>query len=136
MITGGIIGGAFFTIYPLTSLSFYPAAHLISVQSFLFHGLMLYGGLFLLINCKIPLRIKDLGYYAAAVSSVSVIALIINLCLGTNLMFLSQNYPGTFIEPMYNALPLPLFTLLSAAVQATMPFLLVFGVYKAVKWRK
>lgn len=134
MMTGGVIGGIFFIAYPLSSLSFYPAAHLISLQSFVFHGIMLYVGLLMLMSGYRKLRARDIGFYAIAVFAVSVVALIFNLSLGTNFMFISQNYPGTFIEPIYNALPLPIFTVLAVAAQATLPFLLCFGIYKlAVK---
>lgn len=132
MMTGGMVGGIFFIVYPLTSLSFYPALHFISVQSFIYHGIMIFGSIFLLTRLEDRLRLSDIFYYMALVLAVSAVALCINLALGSNLMFLSQNYPGTFIEPIYNALPTPIFTLLAAAVQATLPFLLIFAIYKAV----
>ena len=132
MMTGGIIGGLFFIIYPLTSLSIYPAFHFISLQSFLYHGIMLFAGLFMLIVAKKSIKLKDIIYHCAIVLSVSAIALLFNILLDTNLMFISQNYPGTFIEPIYNALPTPIFTVLSATAQATVPFLAVYAIVEAV----
>lgn len=136
MMTGGIIGGVFFTVYPLTSLSIYPAFHLITLQSYIFHGLMTFIGFLMLIRGYRILRFRDLVYHVIAVGSVSAVGLVFNLTIGTNMMFLSQNYPGTFIEPIYNALPRPLFTLLAMAIQATGPFCFVFGIYKLFTRKK
>lgn len=130
MMTGGIVGGIFFIAYPLSSLSFYPAFHLVSLQSFVFHGIMIFVGLLMLVCGYRRLSIRDLWRYAVAVVTVSTVAFIVNLNLGTNFMFISQNYPGTFIEPVYNALPFPFFTILATAVQATLPFLLCIGIYE------
>ena len=132
MMTGGIIGSILFMIYPASPLKLHPPFHFMNIISFLYHGIMLYAGILMYLTKTPPLRMKDIGYHIAAVLSVSAIALYFNLKLGTNLMFLSQNFPGTFIEPLYNAMPLPVFTTLSALIQSTMPFLAVFGINKAI----
>ena len=43
-------------------------------------------------------------------------------------MFISQNYPGTYIEIIYNNTG-RFFTLFMTTVQATMPFYTVYGIY-------
>ena len=48
--TGGIIAGLIFLLYPLTSLTSYPAIHFISIHSFILHVIMLYIGLLMLIT--------------------------------------------------------------------------------------
>ena len=45
LATGGIIGGIVFIFFPTTSLPTYPMFHLVSIHSFIFHGIMLYLGL-------------------------------------------------------------------------------------------
>ena len=42
LATGGIIGGILFMILPTTSLPAYPMLHILSLHSFLFHGIMVY----------------------------------------------------------------------------------------------
>ena len=46
-------------------------------------------------------------------------------------MFISQNYPGTFIEIIYN-LSGKLFPIVMVALQATLPFYIVYGIYKKI----
>jgi len=47
LATGAVIGGIVFLIYPSTSLPIYPAFHIVSIYSFLFHGVMIYLGILL-----------------------------------------------------------------------------------------
>ena len=70
--TGGIVAGMIFLIFPLTSLTTYPALHFISLHSFLLHGTMVYIGLLMLKTKYVKLERSDI------------------------------KYPGTFIEIIYN----------------------------------
>ena len=45
LATGGIVGGIIFILFPSTSLPTYPMLHLVSIHSFVFHGIMLYLGI-------------------------------------------------------------------------------------------
>ena len=92
----------FFLISPLTSLTTYPAIHFISIHSFLLHGTMVYIGLLMLITGYVKIEKNDIVYYFSLIAIISVIAYIVNKFCGSNLMFISQNYPGTFIEIIYN----------------------------------
>lgn len=130
--TGGIIAGLTFLIFPLTSLTSYPAMHFISIHSFILHGAMVYIGILMLITKYATIEKKDIIYYSATIIVVSSIAYIINLIFDSNLMFISQNYPGTFIEIIYN-LTGKLFTIVMVGVQATVPFYIAYGIYSKIK---
>jgi len=130
--TGGIIAGLIFLIYPLTSLTSYPILHYISIHSFILHGTMLYIGLLMLITKYITIEKRDIIYYSAIIVIISGIAYIVNLKCSSNLMFISQNYPGTYIEIIYNNTG-RFFTLFMTIVQATMPFYTVYGIYNLFK---
>lgn len=142
--TGGLVGGVCFLISPNTSLPRYPTFHFISWHSFLLHGLMVYLGLLLLLRCYRPVR-KDLKYCATLISVMCAIALVFNLIWdGThptqavaNLMFMSKDFPGTPITVLYR-LSGPLFPLFMWLIQAFLPFLGVWGVYRLVTglWEK
>ena len=45
LATGGIAGGLIFILMPTTSLTTYPMFHIVSLHSFLYHGIMLYLGI-------------------------------------------------------------------------------------------
>ena len=64
LATGGIAGGLIFMIFPTTSLPIYPMMHIVSLHSFLFHGIMLYLGILINITNYITLQLKDIKYYA------------------------------------------------------------------------
>lgn len=127
--TGGIIAGLIFLISPLTSLTTYPAIHFISIHSFILHGTMVYIGLLMLITGYTTIEKGDIKYYSAIILVISGIAYIVNLIFDSNLMFISQNYPGTFIEIIYNITG-PIFPIFMVAAQATMPFYIVYGIYR------
>lgn len=130
--TGGIIAGLIFLISPLTSITTYPAIHYISLHSFLLHGIMVYIGILMLITKYTTIEKRDIIYYSAIIVIISAIAYIVNLKFGSNLMFISQNYPGTFIELIYNLTGknFPLFMIIA---QATIPFYIVYGFYTLLK---
>ena len=127
--TGGIIAGLIFLISPLTSLTTYPAIHFISIHSFILHGTMVYIGLLMLITGYTTIEKGDIKYYSAIILVISGVAYIVNLIFDSNLMFISQNYPGTFIEIIYNITG-PIFPIFMVAAQATMPFYVVYGIYR------
>lgn len=133
--TGGIIAGLIFLIYPLTSLTSYPALHYISIHSFILHGVMVYIGLLMLITKYTTIEKRDIIYYSAIIVIISAVAYVVNLKFGSNLMFISQNYPGTFIEIIYNTTG-KVFPLVMIIAQATMPFYTIYGVYTLVKSKK
>ena len=133
--TGGIIAGLIFLIYPLTSLTSYPALHYISIHSFILHGIMVYIGLLMLITKYTTIEKRDIIYYSAIIVIISAVAYVVNLKFGSNLMFISQNYPGTFIEIIYNTTG-KVFPLVMIIAQATMPFYTIYGVYTLVKSKK
>ncbi len=127
--TGGIIAGLIFLISPLTSLTTYPAIHFISIHSFLLHGTMVYIGLLMLITKYTTIEKTDIKYYSAIILVISGVAYVVNLIFDSNLMFISQNYPGTFIEIIYNITG-PVFPIFMVVAQATMPFYIVYGIYR------
>ena len=136
LATGGLIGGVVYIIYPLTSITIYPPFHFITLYSFFLHAAMIYMGLLVLTTGYIKLRHQDIDHFFLIVSLTSVLAFIININFHTNLMFLSQNYPGTLIEILYNIFPGLLFPLFMFLFQASLPFYAVFAVYRLVMKKK
>lgn len=137
--TGGLVGGICFLILPNTSLPRYPAFHFISLHSFLLHGFMVYLGLLLLWRLYRP-QMRDLKLCAGLVSAMCLVAFAFNLIWDrmhpagpeANLMFLSHDFPGTPVTVLYRSTgaAFPLFMWL---IQAFVPFLAVYGVYRAVE---
>lgn len=129
--TGGIIAGIIFLIFPTSSLLLYPIWHFITVQSFVYHGVMIYLGIIVNKYHYIELKQKDIIYYALLVGIVIFISLILNVFYGSNFMFISQNYPGTPITYLYKILG-KFFTPFMILVHITIPFYLMYWLNKKV----
>ena len=125
LATGGIIGGITFIIFPTTSLLTYPMLHMVSLHSFLFHGIMVYLGILINATHYIELKISDIKYYASLVGIVCILAYIINNIFNSNLMFISKNFPGTPIEFIYKFTG-PFFTPVVSVCQMILPFYFVY----------
>ena len=130
--TGGIIAGLIFLLYPLTSLTSYPMIHYISIHSFVLHGIMVYIGLLMLITKYTTIEKRDIIYYSSIIVMISAVAYVVNLKCNSNLMFISQNYPGTYIEIIYNNTG-KIFPIVMIVAQATLPFYTVYGIYTLLK---
>lgn len=134
LATGGAIGGITFIVFPTTSLTYYPMWHLMSIHSFIFHGIMVYLSLLVNLTHYIKLEKQDIVYYSAFVGIICIIAYIVNKIYGSNLMFISENYPGMPIEIIYNSTG-PFFTIVMMLAQMFIPFYIIYGL-KKLKERK
>lgn len=130
--TGAIIGGLFFLFCPNTSLPAYPMFHYISLQSFIFHGTMLYLGILVNITNYIDLQLSDIKYYASLITGISLISYIVNEKLGTNFMFISKNFPNTPVEIIYN-LTGKFFSFIMILIQVIGPFYVIYFVKYLIK---
>ena len=129
LATGGIIGGIVFLILPTTSLPTYPAFHMVSIHSFLFHGIMVYLGLLINKTNYIKIKATDIKYFSVLVLVICIIALIINNIFESNLMFISEDFPGTPLTILYKITG-PFFTLVMILGQMFLPFYAVYGILK------
>ena len=105
--------------------------HFVSIYSFVYHGIMLYLGLLVNITNYIKLEKKDIVYYFSLVSIICVIAYIVNNIFDSNLMFISQNFPGMPLEVLYK-LTGKYYTLVTILAQAVLPFYTILGLKKLI----
>lgn len=133
LATGGIVGGVFFMLYPITSLATYPVFHLVSFHSFIFHGIMIYIGVLINLAHYVELNKNDIIYYFSIVSIIATIAYVVNQIFDSNLMFISKNFPGNIvINFLYNTTG-KWFALVMMLGQAILPFYLIYGIKKVNK---
>ena len=135
LAVGGIAGGIIFLFYPSTSLPTYPMFHLVSMYSFMYHGIMLYLGLLVHITGYIKLEKTDIKYYASLVGIICCLAYAVNTIFGSNLMFISKDFPGTFISLIYNFTG-EFFTIFMILAQMFLPFYTMYGIVKFIKSRR
>jgi len=132
LATGSLVAGIVFLIFPSTSLGIYPLFHYISIQSFVYHGAMIYLGILINKSNYIELTKKDIIYYFSLVMIIGMCALIMNSIFGSNLMFLSEDFPNTPISIIYK-LSGNLFTIIMLLIHAILPFYVVYIVVKKIK---
>ena len=128
---GGIIGGVIFLILPTTSITTYPVFHYLSIQSFLYHGAMIYLGIIINKSRYIELEEKDIIYYAGLVGTMCLIAYIVNNIFDSNLMFISKDFPSNPITILYKVTG-KFFPLVISLIQMLPPFYTVMGIRKIV----
>jgi uncharacterized membrane protein YwaF len=124
LATGGIVAGISFLLVPMTSLTNYPVFHYISIQSFTLHGIMVYIGILVNVTHYVEYSKEDFKYYFGLIIVIGVFAYLVNLKLNTNFMFISQNYPGTPMELIYNTTG-KLFPVVMLLGQAILPFYII-----------
>ena len=129
LATGGIVGGTVFLLFPTTSLPEFPMLHFISIHSFFFHGSMVYLGLIINKFKYIEVKFSDIKYYALLIAVVCLCAFGINEKYGSNLMFISKDFPGTPLSAIYNSTG-KFYTPFACLSQMTLPFILVYVVKK------
>ena len=129
LATGGIIGGIVFILLPTTSLPAYPVFHIVSLHSFLYHGIMVYLGLLVNATNYINVAANDIIYFATLIGIICVLAQIVNTIFDSNLMFISKDFPGTPITIIYK-LTGKYFTIFMELAQMFLPFYAVYGILK------
>jgi len=133
--SGSAIGGIVFLIYPSTSLPMYPAFHIVSIYSFLFHGVMIYLGIVINKTKYIELKMGDVKYFASLIGVMCIIALLVNHIFNSNLMFISNNFPGNPIEILYRITNGGiLYNLIMIITQMTIPFYISYYVIKKTRF--
>ena len=135
LAVGSIIGGVMFLLCPNTSLPMYPFFHYITFQSFLYHSIMIYLGILVIMRGYVVLRAKDQIPYGTVVLIVGVVAYLVNSVLGTNLMFVSDNFPGTPLELVYRFTGC-LFPLCMILIHIVPPFWVMYGISRLVEKRR
>ena len=126
MVVGGMVGGIAYILSPNTTAGIYQAFHFITVQSYILHCIMVFLSILYLITRYCRLKVSDIKYYAGVVVIMCVTAFCVNLMLDSNLMFVSKNFPGTPMEPIYNFSP-TLFPLIMTLIQSVPPFIVVYA---------
>lgn len=127
---GGIGASIGFIIMPSTSLALYPIWHPGSIHSLIFHWLMAYTGLVALVNGVYKPKASHFIYYFYFTGLMSVIAVLINNSLGTNMMFLDNPFgiPWLAFVKEYSSTA---YALVAWFGQCVMLYWISYGVYLA-----
>lgn len=118
---GGAMAGIIFTIIPSTSLAIFPALHPASIHSFLYHFIMFYSGVILLMRGGYKPRARDGILYFLFITLAMIPSFIINEKYGANCMFLKHPYGVPFLEAI-SEVSVPLYVVLVYLGQGVLMF--------------
>lgn len=127
VLVSGLAGGTVFLIYPSTSLTDYPAFHLVSISSFLYHGIMTYISVLMICTNYIKIDKKDICYYIPIVTIICIVSYTINYFTESNLMFISSRFPYPPMDYIYDTTG-KFYPLVTSLAQITLPFYFMYGV--------
>ena len=125
---GGILAACLFTLYPTTSLAIYPALHPASLHSLIYHLLMAFVGLLILIKRVYVPKARDAIYYGIFVLLACAIGYFINERFGSNCMFLHNAYKLPVLDDLL-VFSHPLYMLVVALAQASLMYWFNYGLY-------
>ena len=122
LAVGGLCAGVCFLAYPSSSLLLYPWTHFCSLHSFLYHGWMIWLGVLINRSGLLQLRLSDFPLYMCFTLVFCLIAIAFNRRHGSNLMFISRPFNGTFLDRTHGFLK-NAYTPTLVLVQLVVPFL-------------
>ncbi len=85
-----ILAGAVFVIFPTTSFRMYPIFHFQCLYSMIFHSIMIYCGIMVYVSKSITINWKTVLNYILFCAIFMLIAWLVNINTGSNLMFISN----------------------------------------------
>ncbi len=130
---GGIIGAIAFFSYPDACIPNYPIYHYMCLRTMLYHGAMIYIGFLILITGYYKPKAKDFLNYFIALMIIGILAYILNVVNGQNLMYISRPLNFELSKVVYNWNP-TLYPFLFLILQVTVPFWASYSIYQLVNY--
>ncbi len=137
IVFGGVVASIGFIIMPSTSLALFPIWHPGSIHSMIYHWLMAYSGIIAIVNKIYMPKLWHFVYYFYFTGFFSVIAVVVNSMLNTNMMFLSNPFGISWLQAVINYSP-TLYALLAYFAQCVALYFasyLIYFIYTKISYR-
>lgn len=131
MFFGGIIGAIAFFCYPNACIPNYPLFHYMTLRTFIYHSLMIYVGVLIVITKIYVPDIKHFKEYAIFLIITFCLAYIYNTIFGKNLMYISYPLDLQISQVVFNAVP-KLYPLIFATLELVGPFFGSYLIYRLI----
>lgn len=128
---GGIIGSLAFFVYPSACIPNYPIYHYMCLRTMLYHGSMIYVGVLILMKGYYKPKAKDFINYFVALIIVGLMAYVINITTGSDLMYISKPLNFELSKIVFNFCP-SVYPFILLILQIIVPFWCSYGVYKLI----
>lgn len=130
-LTGGIVAGFFGILYS-PALKYYAVYHFLGMHTLIFHAVMIYSGILVLMTGHYVPKIKDIFYSTVLLLSLTIAAIIANKVVGANYMFIEVPLAGAPTYIVVQIFGEKLYPAVVILAQLFLPFLVVFGLYKLI----
>ncbi len=129
MFYGGIVGAIAFFCYPNACIPNYPLFHYMTLRTFIYHSIMIYVGILIVITRYYSPNLKHFKNYGIFLGITFILAYIMNIIYETDLMYISKPLNIEFVKNIYQLIP-QLYPFVVALIQLVVPFGVTALVYK------
>ena len=133
MFFGGILGAVAFFCYPSAVIPNYHLFHFMTLRTFIYHSLMIYVGVLIVITGYYKPEIKHFKEYSIFMGITFILAYIINNVKESNLMYISEPLGIPLSDKVFEMVP-NLYPFIFGLLQLVVPFMISYGIYKLVKY--
>lgn len=127
-LMSGTVGG-FFGIFFSPSLKYYSVIHFFGLHTLIYHAVMIYCGILILMNNYYIPKLKDIFYSSVIILILTIAALIANRLFNANYMYINiplKGAPTYLVVKLFGETVYPVLVVLA---QIIMPFLLMYAFY-------
>lgn len=129
---GGIVGALCFFIYPSACIPNYPIYHFMCIRTFMYHGLMIYTGILIVMRGYYTPCKEDIKKYVISLTIISLLAYICNNLFGYDYMYISKPMGLYISQVIYDFNPY-LYPFLAMIVEVSLPVIVTSLAYKLIK---
>ena len=128
MAFGGVLGATAFFCFPSSVIPYYHLVHFMTFRTMIFHSLMIYVGVLILITGYYQPESKDFFNYAVFFLITFVLAYIINKLTGDNLMYINKPLKIELSKIVFEAVP-NLYPFIFGMLNMLAPYGVSYGIY-------
>jgi len=128
---GGIIGALAFFIFPNACIPNYPIYHFMCIRTLLYHGLMIYVGVLIVITGYYKPSINDFKYYVISLLIICLLAYFFNISFGYDFMYLMNPLPFKLSQMVYD-FNSNIYPFIIMILEIIVPFFITYIIYELV----
>jgi hypothetical integral membrane protein (TIGR02206 family) len=135
-LMAGTVAGFFGIIYS-PALKYYPVYTYLGAHTLIYHAVMIYAGLLVLLTNYYTPKVKDILYCSIMFLTLTVAAVIANAVLDANYMFINTPLEGAPTYIIVKIFSEYLYPVIVVSGQIILPFFIMLGIYNlATKTKK
>ena len=131
----GLVPALAYIFYPITSINFHPLISFDTLHSLIYHSLMLYLSLIIMIKKIHIIDFKDIKIYLISTLSLCLVAYIFNSIFGTILMFINKAPDDNPILVLLEDIVGVFYPFAIALVQTLGSYIISYYMYKFIQRR-